>query len=97
MLALVYLNDQVRQTFVFQLLDACCPVKPLMIPGPAYARRGAKPVYWPVLRFMQFLDGLIGCFLPYPAEVRQLIPAPAELLVPLLYRQLQFQFQIVCP
>ena len=97
MLALVYPNNQARQPFVFQLLDACCPIKLFIIPGPADVRRGVEFVHRPMIRFMQFLDGLIGCFLPYPADVRQLIPAPAKLLVLLLYHQFHFQFQVAYP
>lgn len=79
-----------RQPFIFQLLGACCLAEPFIIPGPTDARCGAELVHRPMIRFMQFLDGLIGFLMTHSAEVWKLIPAPANLLIFLLYRQLHF-------
>lgn len=66
-LILVYLNDQMRQPFIFQLLGAYCSAEPFIIPGPTDARCGAELVHRPMIRFMQFLDGLIGRLMTHSA------------------------------
>ena len=85
------------QLFVFPLFGTCRSVEPFVIPSPANACCHTELAHRPVIRLMQFLDGLIGRFMPDPAEVRQLISGPAYLLVSLLYRHFHFQFQAVHP
>ena len=67
----------------------------LVIPSPADACCHIEFAHRPVIRLMQFLDGLVGRFMPAPAEVRQLIPGPANLMIFLLCRH--FHFQAVHP
>lgn len=85
------------QLFVFLLFGTCCPVKPFVISSPADACCHTELAHRPVICLMQFLDGLISRFMPDPAEVWQLIPGPAYLLIFLLYRHFHFQFQTVHP